>query len=77
MKNKFVLGGHKAFAIARVAKEVEVLLISSLPQDKVKKLFFIPVENITQALNYVKEKHGEDFKAYILPLGNTVLPQLH
>jgi len=35
------------------------------------------MENINQALNYVKEKHGEDFKAYILPLGNTVVPQLH
>ena len=77
LKKKFVLGGHKAYSIARVAKEVEVLLISSLPPDKVRKLFFIPMENIAQALNYVKEKHGEDFKAYILPSGNTVLPQLY
>ncbi|MCK5768520.1 MAG: transcriptional regulator, partial [Candidatus Atribacteria bacterium] len=77
LKKKFILGGHKAYSIARVAKKVDVLLISSLPQDKVRKLFFIPMENITQALNYVKEKHGEDFKAYILPLGNTVVPQLH
>jgi len=76
LKNKFVLGGHKAYAIARAVKEVEVILISSLPQDKVRKLFFIPMENITQALNYAKEKHGEDFQAYILPSGNTVLPQL-
>jgi len=76
LKKKFVLGGHKAFGIARMAKEVEVLLISSLPQDKVKKLFFIPMENITQALNYIKEKYGEDFQAYILPSGNTVVPQL-
>jgi len=77
LKKKFVLGGHKAFGIVRVAKEVEVLLISSLPQYKVRKLFFIPMENIVRALNYVKEKHGEDFKAYILPLGNTVVPQVY
>ncbi len=76
LKNKFVLGGHKAYAIARAVKEVEVILISSLPQDKVRKLFFIPMENISQALNYVKDKYGEDFQAYILPSGNTVLPQL-
>jgi len=74
LKNKFVLGGHKAFGIARLAKEVEVILISSLPQDKVRKLFFIPMENISQALNYVKDKYGKDFQAYILPSGNTVLP---
>ena len=76
LKKKFVLGGHKAYSIAKLVKEVEVILISSLPPEKVRKLFFIPMENITQALNYVKEKHGEDFKAYILPSGNTVVPQL-
>ena len=76
LKKKFVLGGHKAYSIAKLVKEVEVILISSLPPEKVRKLFFISMENITQALNYVKEKHGEDFKAYILPSGNTVVPQL-
>jgi len=76
LKEKFVLGGHKAYAIARAVKEVEVILISSLSQDKVRKLFFIPMEDISQALNYVKDKYGEDFQAYILPSGNTVLPQL-
>jgi len=74
LKNKFVLGGHKACAIARAVKEVEVILISSLPQDKVRKLFFIPMESVSQALNYIKDKHGEDFQAYILPSGNTVVP---
>lgn len=68
------MGGHKAYSIAKLVKEVEVISISSLPPEKIRKLFFISMENITQALNYVKEKHGEDFKAYILPSGNTVLP---
>ena len=76
LKKKFVLGGHKAYGIARVVKDVEVILISSLPQDKVRKLFFIPMQNISQAIEYVKGKYGEDFQAYILPSGNTVVPQL-
>jgi len=74
LKNKFILGGHKAYSIVKLTKEVEVILISSLPSDKARKLFFIPMENISQALNYVKDKYGEDFQAYILPSGNTVLP---
>ena len=74
LKKKFVLGGHKAYSIAKLTKEVEVILISSLPPEKVRKLFFIPMENISQAIEYIKEKYGEDFKAYILPSGNTVLP---
>ena len=74
LKNKFVLGGHKAYAIAKLTKEVEVILISSLPPEKARKLFFIPMENISQAIEYIKEKYGEDFQAYILPSGNTVVP---
>jgi len=74
LKMKFVLGGHKAYSIAKLAKEVEVIFVSSLPSEKIRKLFFIPMENISQALNYIKDKYGEDFQAYILPSGNTVLP---
>jgi nickel-dependent lactate racemase len=76
IKEKFVLGGHKAYGIARVVKEVEVILISSLPQEKVRKLFFIPMRNISQAIDYVKNKYGENFEAYVLPSGSTVLPQI-
>ena len=76
IKKKFVLGGHKAYGIARVVKEVEVILISSLPDNKVRKLFFIPMNDLSQAIDYVKNKYGKDFQAYILPSGNTVVPQL-
>ncbi|PKP61842.1 transcriptional regulator, partial [Candidatus Atribacteria bacterium HGW-Atribacteria-1] len=75
-KKKFVLGGHKAYSIAKLIKEVEVILISSLPAEKVRKLFFIPMENISQAIEYVQDKYGKNFQAYILPSGNTVLPQI-
>ena len=74
LKNKFVLGGHKAYAIAKLTKEVEVILISSLPPEKVRKLFFIPMEDISKAIEYIKEKYGEDFQVYIFPSGNTVVP---
>ena len=73
LKKKFILGGHKAYSIAKLTKEVEVILISSLPQDKVRKLFFIPMKNISQSIEYVQDKHGQNFQAYIFPSGNTVL----
>jgi len=76
LNKKFTLGGHKAYSIAKLIKEVEVILISSLSPDKVRKLFFIPMENISQAIEYIQDKYGKNFQAYILPSGNTVLPQL-
>ena len=76
LEKKFVLGGHKAYAIARAVKEVEVILISSLSQDKGRKLFFIPMEDISQAIDYIKDKYGKNFQVYILPSGNTVVPKI-
>ena len=76
LNKKFILGGHKAYSIAKLTKEVEVILISSLPKDKVRKLFFIPMEDISKAIEYIKEKYSEDFQAYVLPSGNTIVPQL-
>lgn len=35
---------------------------------------FIPMESVSQALNCIEDEYGEDFQAYILPAGNTVLP---
>jgi lactate racemase len=77
LKKRFILGGHKAYAIARVAKEVEIILISSLSEDKVKKLFMKPMKNIGSAIEYVRKRHGDNFKSYIIASGNTVVPSLH
>jgi len=74
LKKHFVLGGHKAYAIAKVAKEAEIIFISSLKEEKVKKLFMKPMENIDSAINYVRKKHGDNFKSYIIPSASTLVP---
>ena len=76
LKKRFILGGHKAYAIARVAKEVEIILISSLNEEQTRKLFMKPMDNIDIAVDYVRKKHGDDFKGYIIPSGNTVVPNI-
>lgn len=76
LKKRFVLGGHKAYAIAKVAKEVEIILISSLSEEKVKKLFIKPMKDIDSAIGYVRKKYGNDFKSYIIPSGNIVVPSM-
>lgn len=76
LKKRFVLGGHKAYAIAKVAKEMDIILLSSMEKNLTKKLFMIPVENIQQAVNLVKEKHGNNFQSYVIPSGSIVLPQI-
>jgi len=70
----FELGGHKAYAIAKVLKEKEVVLISGQPPELAKSLFMRPAASLDEALEYVRQKHGPDFKAYVLPHASLVFP---
>ena len=76
LKKCFILGGHKAYAIAKVAKEVDLILLSSLNKELTKKLFMEPAEDIEQAIKLIREKHGDGFRSYIIPSGSTILPQI-
>ena len=50
IKNKFVLGGHKAAAIANVLKKADIYLVSSFPENYVKKIGLQPAESIGEAI---------------------------
>ncbi len=57
--------------------DVAFILLSSLSKELARKLFMEPVEDIEQAIKLVHEKHGKDFRNYIIPSGNNVLPQIN
>ena len=77
LKKRFILGGHKAYAITKVAKQVDIILISSLSAGQVKKMFMTPVDDINQALDQIKCKHGYHFRCYMMPLGSNVVPYFY
>ncbi len=74
IKEKFLIGGHKAFAISKVAAEKEIILISSLSQEQTENIFAKKMDTIQEAVEYLKEKHGEDYSAYIMPQGSLTVP---
>ena len=70
IRQKFVLGGHKAAAIANVLQKNKILLLSKLPDDLVRKIFLTPISDLS-------ELKADDFdRIYIIPFGNGILPQL-
>lgn len=40
LKKEFVMGGHKAAAIGMLLEKIKVIMVSSLPPDKIKKAIF-------------------------------------
>lgn len=75
---EFVLGGHKAFAIARVVEDKEVILISDLDQKTTESLFFKKADSLEEGLKYIAAKKGqdcfEDCFMVIMPEGALTVP---
>ncbi|MFH1667135.1 MAG: nickel-dependent lactate racemase [Elusimicrobiota bacterium] len=68
--------GHRAYLTAKILDEIETIMVSSMPCEKVKKLKFSYSETMQEAIESVKKKYGENFKAYIIPNGSSILPVL-
>ena len=71
-KKGFVMGGHKAALIAALSRRADLYLVSSLPDDKVRKAYFIP-STINDALDAVIRKHGENARIIVIPYGGSTL----
>lgn len=76
IKEKFLIGGHKAYAISKVAIDKEVLLISSLSEEQTENMFLKKLSNLDEAVTYLEEKYNGDYKTYIMPQGSLTVPTL-
>jgi nickel-dependent lactate racemase len=74
IQERFVLGGHKAAAIASVLKKAQVLLVSSLDPALVRRCGLRPYEEFDLALNDALREVGADPAITVMPIGSAVLP---
>ena len=72
----FQLGGHKAAAIADMAEQFRIFLVSSLPDETVRKLFMKPFSDVNRAYLEALRIMGSEAKVWVMPTGGTTLPQL-
>jgi len=74
IRRKFVLGGHKAAAIARVLKRSEVFLVSNMDPKLVRLCKLTPVSNIEKALAKAFRRHGSCAKIWVMPCAGSTVP---
>ena len=74
IEREFVLGGHKAAAIAMVMKRADIYLYTELKQDFVESLHFRYVEDLQNTIDSLLEKYGKDAKVLLMPYGGSTLP---
>lgn len=76
IQQEFVLGGHKAAAIASVLKQASVYLVSSLPEELVRSSGLTPFDDVRTALDSALGRVGSHASVLVMPQGGSVLPAL-
>lgn len=71
---EFVIGGHKAAAVALAMKQAAVYLVSSLSADLARSLGFVPFNDVGAAMAAALGAVGPDPFVAVLPEGGSVLP---
>lgn len=77
IQQEFVLGGHKAAAVAAVLKRARVYLVSALPPDLVRRCWMTPFDDPNAALAMALAELGPDARVLVLPQAGSVLPVVH
>ena len=68
----FVLGGHKAAAIAGLMGRMEIHLVSSFPDDTVRRMGMVPALSPQAAFEAALARRGSGAKLLVVPHGNRV-----
>jgi lactate racemase len=76
IQQQFILGGHKAAAIAVVLNRCRIYMVSDLDADVVRKIFMKPYSHLQEALDDALAELGADSKVMIMPYGGSTLPEV-
>ena len=74
IQREFVLGGHKAAAVADVLCRAQVYLVSGLPDETVEACGMVPYAGIQEAVQAALDAKGPNADVIALPYGGSVLP---
>lgn len=75
IRNKFVLGGHKAAAMARILKKAEVYLVSAMDEELVTRCKMVPFTRFEDAFEAALRKHGPDAGIWVMPYAGSTMPR--
>ncbi len=76
IESNFVLGGHKAAAIAMILQKAEIFMVSDLGDETVKSINFIPFKSLQAALDAAVGKMGERASVLVMPDAGATIPLL-
>jgi len=76
VRERFELGGHKAYAVTRLLAKAEVVLVSAMPEEDVRALLLTPAGSLEQALCIARSRLGPHPTTIVMPNGGLTVPRL-
>ncbi len=70
----FVLGGHKAAAIAMVQKRADIFMVSEMDPALVENIFMFPFRTVSDAYREAQKRFGGRGTVIAMPFGGSTLP---
>ncbi|MCL1992162.1 MAG: nickel-dependent lactate racemase [Spirochaetes bacterium] len=74
VKADFQIGAHKAYAVTRLMKKAEFILVSALDESMAKTLLFTPAPSVEAAIEMAYKKLGADPSIILMPQGSLTVP---
>jgi nickel-dependent lactate racemase len=74
LRANFEIGAHKAYAVTRLMKRAEFILVSCLEPDFARMLLFTPAKTIEEALQLAYAKLGPKPSITLMPQGSLTVP---
>lgn len=74
LRQNYQIYGQTAYATLWKASKADILLYSKLPEATVRKLRMLPINSLSEAVNFIRQKHPADSRIAIMPYGAHILP---
>ena len=74
VRANFVVGGHKAYAVTRLMKKAQFILLSGLESTLARTLLFTSAKDMNEALSMAFAKLGPKPRILLMPQGSLTVP---
>lgn len=74
IRKNFQIGAHKAYAVTRLMKKAQFIVVSSLDDELARTLLFTPAKDIDTALSLAYQRLGPDPDIVLMPQGSLTVP---
>ncbi|MBU5614242.1 nickel-dependent lactate racemase family protein [Geomonas azotofigens] len=74
LRKRYEINGQTAWSVKEKAERFRIVLVSKLPAEEVRTMGMIPASTLDEALALAAPMLSDDYRAYLIPEGGTVLP---